>query len=69
MITIQGLLRWLLDFGDPIKCTNEDEVGEAGNTKFYAKLFLQEVSCESPRLSPANPCSSFDFSTICFVKT
>lgn len=55
MITIQGLLRWLLDFGDPIKCTNEDDVGEAGNTKFYAKLFLQEVSWESPRLSPANP--------------
>lgn len=50
MITIQGLLRWLLNFGNPIKCTNEDGMGGAGNTKFYFKLFLQEVSWELPCL-------------------
>lgn len=35
-----------LNFGDPVKYTNEDGVGGAGNTKCYAKLFLQEVFWE-----------------------
>lgn len=56
MITIQGLMRWLLDFEDPIKCTNEDGVGGAGNTKFYAKLFLpgRRHAFHHPILAPVS---------------